>query len=179
MGGQHVPPIMQQHITPSYPEFNSGSGAKWVKNLTQNRLSTFNGGHFSDVNLSSVLFTHRLDSSEFVKLQVWSPPGLTKPSFEEAMKQKYKPAKKGDSFGPSCKSKSAIHLGTDLKSVFVTRGMTIYLDPFANPNVVRVDQPLVESTCDNTWLLGAVRACPMYVDSLVVTYLNNHLCSRV
>jgi hypothetical protein len=169
MGGQHVPPIMQQRTTHSYPELNSGSGAKWVKNLTQNRLSTFSGGHFSDVNLSSVLFTHRLDSSEFVKLQVWSPPGLTKPSFEEAIKQKYKPAKKGDSFGPSCESKSAIHLGTGLKSVFVTRGMTIYLGLFANPDAIQVDQSLVESTRDNPWLLGPVRACPMYIDSLIVT----------
>jgi alpha-mannosidase len=102
MGGHHDPSVMQQHTAPGYPELNSGSGAKWVKNLTQNRLSTFLGGHFSDVNLSSVLFTHRLDGPEHVKLQVWSAPGLTKPTFEEAMKQKYKPAKKGDSFGPSC-----------------------------------------------------------------------------
>lgn len=103
MGGYYGPPVMQQQRSaPNYPELNPGSGAKWIKHLTRDRLSTFNGGHFSDVNLSSVLFTHRLDGPEFVKLQVWSAPGLTKPSFEEAMKQKYKPAKKGDSFGPSC-----------------------------------------------------------------------------
>jgi alpha-mannosidase len=104
MGGHHDTPVMQQHMASSYPELNSGSGAKWVKHLTQSRLSNFSGGHFSDINLSSVLFTHRLDGAEYVKLQVWSAPGLTKPTFEEAMKQKYKPAKKGDSFGPSCKS---------------------------------------------------------------------------
>ncbi|EJD05282.1 glycoside hydrolase family 38 protein [Fomitiporia mediterranea MF3/22] len=85
----------------SYPELNLGPGAKWIKNLTKDRLSQFTGGHFSDVNLSSVLFTHRLDGSENVKLQVWSAPGLTKPSFEEAMKQTFRPAKKGDAFGPS------------------------------------------------------------------------------
>ncbi|KAI0742249.1 glycoside hydrolase family 38 protein [Daedaleopsis nitida] len=84
-----------------YPKENNGAGAKWIKHLTQNRLGTFNGGHFADVNLSSVLFTHRIDNSEHVKLEVWSAPGLTKPSFEEAMEQKFKPAKKGDSFGPS------------------------------------------------------------------------------
>lgn len=87
--------------TSGYPELNTGSGAKWIKHLTKDRLNTFNGGHFSDVNLSSVLFTHRVDGPEYVKLQVWSAPGLTKPTFEEAMKQKFKPAKKGDSFGPS------------------------------------------------------------------------------
>jgi hypothetical protein len=86
----------------SYPELNYGPGAKWIKGLTRSRLNNFNGGHFSDVNLSSVLFWHRVDDSTYVKLQVWSAPGLSKPTFEEAMQQKYTPAKKGDSFGPSC-----------------------------------------------------------------------------
>ena len=85
-----------------YPQLNYGSGSKWIKHLTQNRLGTFNGGHFSDVNLSSMLFTHRLDDPHHVKLQVWSAPGLTKPSFKEALKQKFKAARKGESFGPSC-----------------------------------------------------------------------------
>ncbi|KAJ8597085.1 glycoside hydrolase family 38 protein [Rhizopogon salebrosus TDB-379] len=87
-----------------YPELNYGTGAKWIKSLTQNRLSTFLGGHFEDVNLSSVLFTHRIDGPNFVDLKVWSAPGLAKPSFREAMKHEFKPAKKGDSFGPSCNS---------------------------------------------------------------------------
>lgn len=94
-GHQHA------HSGDAYPELNFGAGNKWIKSLTQSRLSQFNGGHFSEVNLSSVLFTHRLDDSAHIKLQVWSAPGLTKPTFEEAMKQSFKPAKKGDSFGPS------------------------------------------------------------------------------
>lgn len=84
-----------------YPEQNYSPGAKWIKKLTQDRLSQFTGGHFSSVNLSSVLFLHRLDGKDNVDLKVWSAPGLTKPSFNEAMKQKFKPAKKGDRFGPS------------------------------------------------------------------------------
>ncbi|KAG5643659.1 hypothetical protein DXG03_000539 [Asterophora parasitica] len=96
----------------AYPEINNGSGAKWIKNLTKDRLGTFTGGRYSDINLSSVLFTHRLDNAEHVKLQVfvfvptviwmfvlkdrdrWSAPGQTKPTFAEAMKQKFKPTKK-------------------------------------------------------------------------------------
>ena len=54
----------------SYPELNYGSGAKWIKNLTKDRLGGFTGGRFSDLNLSSVLYTHRLDNQEFVKLKV-------------------------------------------------------------------------------------------------------------
>ncbi|KII92975.1 glycoside hydrolase family 38 protein [Plicaturopsis crispa FD-325 SS-3] len=97
----HGRALAQQGAESSYPELNYGSGAKWIKHLTQARLGTFSGGHFADVNLSSILFTHRVDNAELVKLQVWSAPGLSKPSFAEAMKQKFKPAKKGDSFGPS------------------------------------------------------------------------------
>src|ERR1700722_4100521 len=92
-----------QSSSASYPELNYGSGAKWIKSLTRNRLNNFTGGHFADVNLSSILFTHRVDDSSHVKLKVWSAPGLSKPTFEEAMKQQFKPAKKGDSFGPSCR----------------------------------------------------------------------------
>ncbi|THH17029.1 hypothetical protein EW146_g3709 [Bondarzewia mesenterica] len=98
MGGHHGHP---HHPQSSYPEQNYGPGAKWIKNLTKDRLGTFSGGHFSDSNLSSVLFTKRIDDQEHVKLQVWSAPGMSKPTFEEAMKQEFKPAKKGDSFGPS------------------------------------------------------------------------------
>lgn len=87
---------------PDYPNLNYGPGNKWIKDLTKNRLGTFVGGHFSDVNLSSMLFVHRVDDTHHVKLSVWSAPGRTKPSFQEAMKQEFKPAKKGDSFGPSC-----------------------------------------------------------------------------
>lgn len=54
----------------SYPESNHGSGAKWIKDLTRQRLNNFQGGHFSDVNLSSILFTHRLDGTSFVELKV-------------------------------------------------------------------------------------------------------------
>ena len=84
-----------------YPEINYGSGEKWIKSLTQGRLGQFTGGHFADVNLSAVLFAEKRDDRAHVELQVWSAPGLSKPSFEEAMKQDFKPAKKGDSFGPS------------------------------------------------------------------------------
>ena len=59
------------HGSSSYPEFNYSAGAKWSKNLTKDRLGTFNGGHYSDVNLGAVLFTHRIDNAEHVKLKVY------------------------------------------------------------------------------------------------------------
>ena len=104
----HTPRGVESTSKDAYPTLNFEPGAKWIKHLTRDRLNTFLGGHFGDVNLSSVLFVHRLDSPSHVKLQVWSAPGLSKPSFEEAIKQNFKPAKKGDSFGPSCKPLSLI-----------------------------------------------------------------------
>jgi hypothetical protein len=96
MGGGHT------HSHSDYPEHNFSPGAKWIKNLTRDRTGNFTGGHFADVNLSSVLFTHRLDDSKHVQLQRWSAPGITKPTFQEAIKQDFQPAKKGESIGPSC-----------------------------------------------------------------------------
>jgi hypothetical protein len=97
-----------------YPEQNYGVGAKWVKHLYQDRLGTFLGGHYDDVNLSHVLFTERTDSDDYVKLLVWSAPGRSKPSFKEAMKQAekdgWKVAKKGNSFGPSCEFTNSLSL---------------------------------------------------------------------
>ncbi|KAJ7652628.1 galactose mutarotase-like domain-containing protein [Mycena rosella] len=90
-----------------------------LENLTQDRLGQFNGGHFGDVNVGAVLFTRKEDGKDFVDLKVWSAPGLTKPSFAEAMKQEFKEAKKGDSFND--------------------------LDP---PLMSTVDQPLVEVEFD-------------------------------
>lgn len=95
MGGGHT------HSHSDYPERNFSAGAKWIKSLTSERTGNFSGGHFADVNLSSVLFTHRLDDSKHVQLQRWSAPGITKPTFQEALKQDFQPAKKGESIGPS------------------------------------------------------------------------------
>ncbi|KNZ71950.1 Alpha-mannosidase [Termitomyces sp. J132] len=55
---------------PEYPELNYTAGDKWIKSLTKDRIGKFHGGRYSDINLSSVLFTHRIDNSEHVKLQV-------------------------------------------------------------------------------------------------------------
>ena len=85
-----------------YPQLDFSPGAKWIKGLTKDRTDNFSGGHFADVNLTSALFTHRLDDSNHIELHRWSAPGLSKPSFAEALKNDFQPAKKGESIGPSC-----------------------------------------------------------------------------
>ena len=89
-------------VLSSLTDFLLPPQAKSVKSLTLNRFNNFQGGHYESVNLTSALYTTRADGSAAVKLEVWSPKAGEKPSFDEAKKQKYKPAKKGDSFGPSC-----------------------------------------------------------------------------
>jgi len=59
------------------------------------------GGHYSSTNLSTFIYTHRIDDAKHISLEVWSAPGRTKPSFDEAKRQSYRPAHKGESFGPS------------------------------------------------------------------------------
>ncbi|KAH9958156.1 glycoside hydrolase family 38 protein [Russula dissimulans] len=112
MGGGHT------HPNSDYPEHNFSPGAKWIKGLTRDRTNNFTGGHFADVNLSSVLFTHRLDDSDHVHLQRWSAPGITKPTFQEALKQDFQLAKKGESIGPSCSNhwyKITVHIPPEWK----------------------------------------------------------------
>jgi len=140
--------MAHSHGCGHYPELNHGSGAKWIKNLTKSRLSTFLGGHFQDVNLSSVLYTQRLDDPKYVDLQVWSAPGLSKPLFEEAIQQTFKPAKKGDSFGPSCESPDMI--SSSSASHTMKRGMTVikrhhFKGIQLMPSCFLLDKPLVES----------------------------------
>ncbi|KAF7312531.1 Glycoside hydrolase family 38 protein [Mycena indigotica] len=122
-----------------YPELNPGSGAKWIKNLTQDRIGQFNGGHFGDVNLGAVLYERKEDGPDFVELQVWSAPGLTKPLFDEAMKQEFKPAKKGDSFGPSWVHASApftLHIPKDFEKY---ERVTFEFDPGCEAMIFDVD----------------------------------------
>ena len=93
---------MARNQCEEYPEHNFGPGNKWIKSLTNDRTGQFTGGRYGALNLTAVLFTTRKDDNNHVRLSVWSAPGRSKPSFDEAMKQEFKPATKGDSFGPSC-----------------------------------------------------------------------------
>ncbi|KAJ7020033.1 glycosyl hydrolases family 38 N-terminal domain-containing protein [Mycena alexandri] len=117
----HATPHQHQHTRPTapstnpttdntsmntskeYPTLNPSPGAKWIKRLTQDRLGQFNGGHFGDVNLGAAMYKRVEEGEGYVQMKVWSAPGLSKPSFDEALSHRadFKPAKKGDSFGPS------------------------------------------------------------------------------
>jgi alpha-mannosidase len=90
----------------SYPRLTEAVNHPLLKGITETRLSLFTNGHFASQNLSSILERQRIDSDEFVQLSVWSAPGESKPSFQEAVKQlgqsgDLKPYRKGDRLGLS------------------------------------------------------------------------------
>ncbi|KAI4519924.1 glycoside hydrolase family 38 protein [Schizophyllum commune Loenen D] len=87
--------------TVNYPSLSLDAGAKWIKNLTQNRLDYFTGGHYASHNLSSALYKANRD--DVVRIKVWHAPGLTKPSYAEALSHiaDFEPAQKGIRLGPS------------------------------------------------------------------------------
>ncbi|CAG8784830.1 4952_t:CDS:2 [Dentiscutata erythropus] len=73
-----------------------------TRNITVERCEKFlSRDFFSDVNLYSQLYKKRTGSEEHIKLSVYNVPDLKRITFEEAVKAKYKPAKCGDTFGPS------------------------------------------------------------------------------
>ncbi|BGP14223.1 hypothetical protein JCM10213_005885 [Rhodosporidiobolus nylandii] len=89
-----------QGSKPLYPLLNlDGPQAQHFRGLTLGRLDQFEGGNFP--NITQVLFEHRIDAEENVKVEVWSCPGREKVPFSEAVRKPFKPAKKGDMFGPS------------------------------------------------------------------------------
>ncbi|ELU38560.1 glycoside hydrolase family 38 protein [Rhizoctonia solani AG-1 IA] len=80
------------------------------------------------------MFTHRIDDADHVKLEVWSAPGRTKPTFEEAMKQDFKPAKKGLITGG--KSRLKFQQSGKSTSVFSVRLFAMFVDL---PNSIPVE----------------------------------------
>ncbi|KAJ2489478.1 Glycoside hydrolase, 38 vacuolar alpha mannosidase [Coemansia sp. RSA 2050] len=71
-------------------------------NMTKDRLAHFMSNNLlQDVNLRAAMYDGRVSGSPHVKLEIWAANGLERPTFAEAIKQEYKPAKVGHMFGPS------------------------------------------------------------------------------
>lgn len=90
---------------PLYPVLSSQTArpvrAPHIRSILERRLGEFIGGQYGKYNLSSFLFEGNTDEKPYVSLEKWSPEPGEKPTFEEAKRQKYTEAKKGDRFGPS------------------------------------------------------------------------------
>lgn len=57
--------------------------------------------HRLNVRVDSVMYEGRASGEEHIKLSVYSPPDLSRPTFKEATSNKFKETKVGASFGPS------------------------------------------------------------------------------
>ncbi|ORX69069.1 hypothetical protein DL89DRAFT_275108 [Linderina pennispora] len=72
------------------------------RSITNSRVNNFlDDGQWKDVNIQAVLYDLRVSGSPHINLEVWSAPGQDRPTFEHAVKQKFRPTHQGESFGPS------------------------------------------------------------------------------
>ncbi|KAJ2776811.1 Glycoside hydrolase, 38 vacuolar alpha mannosidase [Coemansia javaensis] len=70
--------------------------------ITRSRVNNFiGGGQWSDVNVQTALYDLRVSGEPHIRLEVWSAPGQERPTFGHAVRQKFRPAKVGQMFGPS------------------------------------------------------------------------------
>lgn len=72
-----------------------------IRSIQEKRIYEFVGGQFSSDNLSSLLYAGRLNTQPHVQIKCWSPANGTRPTFNEACSQTFKPCQVGEKFGPS------------------------------------------------------------------------------
>ncbi|KAF2234544.1 glycoside hydrolase family 38 protein [Viridothelium virens] len=86
----------------SYPKLARGPVGKQIHNIYRDRLRQFtDNGQYRQQSLRAKFYHARIHDSTHVKLSVYSPPHLERPTFEEATSHEFSPASLGDSFGPS------------------------------------------------------------------------------
>ncbi|KAL8690722.1 MAG: hypothetical protein Q9224_004340 [Gallowayella concinna] len=86
----------------SLPKLAAGPVGQQIHSIYRGRLGQFAGnGQYSSQNLQAAMYEGRASGQDHVKLQVYSPPNLSRPTFEEATSQKFKDTHVGVSFGPS------------------------------------------------------------------------------
>ena len=86
-----------------YPQLVSKPKGKAIHNIIQDRLRQFTGGgQYQNQSLLPKLDEGRASGGDAVRISVYSPPNLARPSFDEAVKKGvFDQTKKGQSFGPS------------------------------------------------------------------------------
>ncbi|KAL8694065.1 MAG: hypothetical protein Q9218_001243 [Villophora microphyllina] len=86
----------------SLPKLSSGPVGQQIHSIYKERLRQFtSNGQYGSQNLQAALYEGRASGDDCVKLQVYSPPDLGRPTFEEATSHKFKDTHVGQSFGPS------------------------------------------------------------------------------
>ncbi|ETI27408.1 hypothetical protein G647_09598 [Cladophialophora carrionii CBS 160.54] len=97
MGGE-----TSSRATSSYPKLVQRPVGKQIESIYTDRLRQFtSGGQYEHQNLIGKLYHNRCDDEQHVKLSVYSPPNLTRPTFEDATSHTFRPTRRGESFGPA------------------------------------------------------------------------------
>ncbi|KIW66412.1 hypothetical protein PV04_05748 [Phialophora macrospora] len=97
MGGE-----TSSRATSSYPKLVQRPVGKQIESIYTDRLRQFSsGGQYEQQNLIGKLYHNRCDDDEHVKLSVYSPPNLTRPTFDDATSHTFRPTRRGESFGPA------------------------------------------------------------------------------
>jgi alpha-mannosidase len=104
MGGETNRNMAPASLAPYYPRLAERPKGKQIHHIYRDRLRQFtDNGQYKEQGLLAKLYDGRLSGEPHVKLHVWSAPDLSRPTFKEATAKEndYRPAKKGDTFGPS------------------------------------------------------------------------------
>ena len=98
MGGDNSFAIRPQPL----PRHTTGPVGQQIHSIYKSRLNTFtDDGQYASQNLRSRMYEGKASGEEYIKLSVYSPPDLARPTFKEATTQDFRPTHVGASFGPS------------------------------------------------------------------------------
>ncbi|KAI2638152.1 glycosyl hydrolase family 38 domain-containing protein [Xylaria nigripes] len=99
MGGETS---MPKAVMAEYPIRAPAPVGKRISKIYKDRIESFYlPGQWQKQNLLAMMYEGVVSGTPHVRLWTWPAPGLSRPTFEEAMAGDYHPAKVGDSFGPS------------------------------------------------------------------------------
>ncbi|WOO86295.1 Alpha-mannosidase [Vanrija pseudolonga] len=91
-------------MSSTYPVLTERVNHPLLPAITDRRLGLFVGGHYAAHNLSAALDRARLRGGDAVRMTLWSAPGQSKPTFDEAVAQLALSSRElhvGDELGPS------------------------------------------------------------------------------
>ncbi|THZ31164.1 putative alpha-mannosidase I [Aureobasidium pullulans] len=97
-GGSH--PSMASAST--YPRLAAKPVGKQIHKIYMDRLRQFtDNGQYRNQGLLPKIEPERASGQPHIKLEVYSPPDLSRPTFKDATSHDFRPTKVGESFGPS------------------------------------------------------------------------------
>ena len=98
MGGE----TSSRATSSSYSKLVERPVGKQINHIYEDRIRGFtSGGQYEQQYLLGKLYHNRCDDEDHVKLSVYSPPDLTRPTFDDATSHSFRPTRRGEAFGPA------------------------------------------------------------------------------